>query len=137
MGKAAIGYARTSTKKQCYDFQVREIERWCEESGIELKQVFVDHGVSGGKPIEKSPALLDAINASESEDIGYFVYQYRDRVARCVKRAALVDERLNASSTEQINLSMRYPEFMEATEIFVAQMKDAFRDYFRSTGEME
>lgn len=53
MGRKAVGYIRVSTLKQVkghsLDYQKDAIEKYCENSDIELSKLFIDKGLSGYK----------------------------------------------------------------------------------------
>jgi len=87
----AVGYIRVSTDDQHLgmDAQRSSIAAWCEANGHELSAVHVDHGVSGGAPVDKRPGMLAAIN--ELSDGAVLVAAKRDRIARSVIVAATVE----------------------------------------------
>jgi len=98
----AIGYLRVSTDDQHLgpEAQRDALARWCDANGAELLAVYVDHGVSGGAPLDKRPALLDALDALAENGAGVLLVAKRDRLARDVMIAAMVErmaERVGAS----------------------------------------
>lgn len=82
----AIGYIRVSTKEQKLGpkGQARELERWAKREGVQLVAIFVDHGVSGARPLSERPALLAALAALPELGAGLLVASKRDRLARDV-----------------------------------------------------
>lgn len=91
--KLAVGYIRVSTDEQNLGpgAQREALERWCAANGAELVDVFEDHGVSGGAEIDKRPGLLAALDALKDTGAGLLVAAKRDRVARDVVVAAMVE----------------------------------------------
>lgn len=86
-----VAYLRVSTDEQTNGLEVQraEIERWARARGVTVAAWFVDRGVSGGAPLEKRPALLEALGVLSKGDV--LVFQKRDRLARDVGNAILVE----------------------------------------------
>ncbi len=91
--KKAIAYIRCSTHRQelSPEAQRAAITAWAERDGIEVVSWHEDLGVSGGSPIDKRPGLLAALDAVKSEGAGLLVVAKRDRLARSVLVAAMVE----------------------------------------------
>jgi DNA invertase Pin-like site-specific DNA recombinase len=89
----AIGYLRVSTEDQNLGPEAQRalLERWCAANGAELVEVHQDHGISGGAPIDKRPALMAAIDALELRDAGVLLVAKRDRLARDIVAAAMIE----------------------------------------------
>jgi site-specific DNA recombinase len=89
----AIGYIRVSTQEQRLGpkGQAKELERWAKGEGVRLLAIFVDHGVSGARPLPDRPALLAALAAVSDLGAGVIVASKRDRVARDVTVAAGIE----------------------------------------------
>ncbi len=89
----AIGYIRCSTEEQHLgpEAQRAALARWCKGNGVELVTVFDDHGVSGGAELDKRPGLLAALDAVKAQGAGLLVVAKRDRLARDVVVAAMVE----------------------------------------------
>ncbi len=92
--KKAVAYLRVSTDRQEIGpaVQLEEIERWAESNGVELVGTFEDHGVSGAAPVDKRPELLSAVDALGEHGAGVLVVQKRDRLARDVIAAAMIEK---------------------------------------------
>jgi DNA invertase Pin-like site-specific DNA recombinase len=71
------------------DAQAASIEHAAQRAGIQLRATFTDAGLSGALPIDKRPALRDAIAALKRGDI--LLIAKRDRIARDVMTAALIE----------------------------------------------
>ena len=89
----AVAYVRMSTDRQDLspDAQRAAITRWASTHGITVVAWHDDLGVSGGTPLEERPGLLAAIDAVDTHHAGILVVAKRDRLARDVLTAALVE----------------------------------------------
>lgn len=89
----AVAYVRMSTDRQDLspDAQRAAIERWASAQGVTVVAWHDDLGVSGGTPLEERPGLLAAIDALDTHNAGVLVVAKRDRLARDVLTAALVE----------------------------------------------
>jgi len=92
--KVAVGYVRVSTDEQSLgpDAQRAAIEKWAQARGVRVAAIFEDHGVSGGAPAEKRPGLLGALAGLREHGAGLLVAAKRDRIARDVVIAAMVEQ---------------------------------------------
>jgi len=91
--KRAIAYLRMSTDRQDLSpaAQRAAIEAWAGREGVTVVAWHEDLGVSGGAALEDRPGLLAAIEAVRAEGAGLLVVARRDRLARDVLTAALVE----------------------------------------------
>jgi len=89
----AVAYVRMSTDRQDLspDAQRAAIERWASTQCVTVVAWRDDLGVSGGTPLEERPGLLAAIDAVDTHHAGVLVVAKRDRLARDVLTAALVE----------------------------------------------
>lgn len=67
------------------------IQRWCDQQGVVLAEVFDDHGVSGGAPIERREGLVACLNSLRAHGAGVVVVAKRDRLARDTMLAAMIE----------------------------------------------
>lgn len=88
-----VGYVRASTDRQDLspDAQRAALARWCETNGASLVAVHEDAGVSGAAPLDKRPGLLAALDALKGHGAGVLLVAKRDRLARDVFVAAMVE----------------------------------------------
>lgn len=88
-----VGYVRASTDRQDLspDAQRAALARWCEANGARLVGVHEDAGVSGAAPLDKRPGLLAALDALTANRAGVLLVAKRDRLARDVVVAAMVE----------------------------------------------
>ena len=91
--RKAVAYVRVSTEDQNLgpDAQRAAIAAWADRNGVEIVATFEDKGVSGAAAIDKRPGLLAALDALASHGAGLFVAAKRDRIARDVGTAALIE----------------------------------------------
>jgi len=89
----AVAYLRCSTERQDLspDAQRGAIERWAVAAGVTLIAWHEDLAVSGGTPLEERPGLLAALDALDVHAAGVLIVAKRDRLARDVLTAALVE----------------------------------------------
>jgi DNA invertase Pin-like site-specific DNA recombinase len=100
--RKAVAYTRVSTADQTLglEAQAEQIASYCEREGIELLATFTDHGISGGAPIDKRPALPEAVDATKELGAGLLLVAKRDRLARDVVIAALVTQQVECNGAQ-------------------------------------
>lgn len=88
-----VGYVRVSTDEQALGpvAQRQALERWCAARGARLASVHEDLGVSGAAEMDRRPGLLAAVAALKASGAGVLLVSRRDRLARDVVAAALVE----------------------------------------------
>lgn len=91
--RKVVGYVRVSTDDQALGpvAQRDALARWCKANGADLVAVFEDIGVSGGASLDKRPGLLAAIDALEEHGAGVLLTAKRDRLARDVMNAGMIE----------------------------------------------
>ncbi|HWB79953.1 MAG TPA: recombinase family protein [Nannocystaceae bacterium] len=84
---------RVSTDEQHLgpDAQRDAIDRWCAAHGVHVAAEFVDRGVSGAAPLDRRPGLLAALDAVRSTGAGLLIVAKRDRLARDIVVAAMIE----------------------------------------------
>ena len=89
----AVAYLRCSTERQDLspDAQRAAVIRWATAQGVTVVAWHEDLGLSGGTPLEERPGLLAAIDAVRANGAGVLIVAKRDRLARDVLTAALVE----------------------------------------------
>jgi DNA invertase Pin-like site-specific DNA recombinase len=89
----AVAYLRASTDRQDLspDAQRAAVIRWAAAQGVVVVAWHEDLGVSGGTPLEERPGLLAALDAVRAHGAGVLLVARRDRLARDVLTAALVE----------------------------------------------
>ena len=128
-----IGYVRVSTDDQRFgpEAQLAALRAWCEARGAELVSVHADHGVSGAAAIDKRPGLLAALDALSEHGAGVLLVAKRDRLARDVVLAAMV-ERMADRSGAAVVAADGAGEGEGPEALLMRRMVDAFAEYERA-----
>lgn len=128
----AVGLIRVSTDEQHLgpEAQREALERWCAAEGVELVAVHMDLGVSGAAPIDKRPGLLAALADLEAHGAGVLVAAKRDRVARDVMLAAMV-ERMTERAGAVVVAADGTGNGEGPEAVLMRRMVDAFAEYER------
>ncbi|HVY65902.1 MAG TPA: recombinase family protein [Gammaproteobacteria bacterium] len=134
--KRAVGYLRVSTEDQRLgpEAQRDAIERWAAREGVRVVAWHCDQGVSGGAPLDQRPALLDALLALQTSRAGVLVVAKRDRLARDVFLAAMVEQKAGAAGAQVISAAGEGTggdEDDPAAQL-MRRMVDAFAEYERA-----
>ena len=102
--KRAIGIIRVSERHgrdgdrfHSPEVQRERIERDCERWGLELRMVYEELDVSGGKPIDRRPGLSAALAFVENGEAEAIVFAYRDRVDRSIDTGSELCRRMDAA----------------------------------------
>ncbi len=97
--RVAVAYLRVSTEAQELgpEAQRAAIERWAAAQGVTVAAWFEDHGVSGATTLDERPGLLGALAALRDRRAGVLVAAKRDRIARDVVIAAMVERAAKAA----------------------------------------
>lgn len=98
----AIAYIRASTEEQVAGPKAQRdaIERWARANGVRVVATFDDLGVSGGAQIEDRPGLLGAVDALGVHNAGLLIVAKRDRLARDVVVAAMIERLVQRSGAK-------------------------------------
>jgi len=91
--RRAVAYLRVSTDEQHLgpDAQRAAIAAWAAREGVEVAAWHVDQGVSGAADLTDRPALAAALGELRALSAGLLLVAKRDRLARDVAVAALLD----------------------------------------------
>jgi len=128
----AVGYVRASTDEQMLGPEVQRaaLEQWCAARNVTLAGVFTDHAVSGGAPLDQRPGLLAALAALKQHNAGILLVARRDRLARDVLVAALV-ERLAERDGAEVQAADGTAEGAGPEAVLMRRIVDAFAEYER------
>lgn len=129
----AIGYLRVSTEEQALGpaAQRSAIEPWAKANGVRVVAWFDDLGVGGGAPLEDRPGLVAAIDALADLRAGNLVVAKRDRLARDVMIAAMV-ERLAQRAGARIVSADGTGNGDSPEAVLMRTIVDAFASYERA-----
>lgn len=99
MTRTAVAYLRVSTDDQSLGIEAQRssIEKWAKAHGVEIASWREDVGVSGTTPIADRVGLMAAIGDVSDHGATLFVVARRDRLARDVIIAAMVERLLSKS----------------------------------------
>jgi DNA invertase Pin-like site-specific DNA recombinase len=109
----------------------RHSKRGGKPRGIALVAVLSDLGTSGAAELEKRPGLLAALAAIEEHGAGLLVVAKRDRLARDVVLAAMI-ERLAARVGASVVSAAGEGEGDSPADGLMRRMIDAFAEYERA-----
>jgi DNA invertase Pin-like site-specific DNA recombinase len=128
----AIAYIRVSTDEQHLgpEAQRSAIAAHAKRHGIEIAAWHEDLGVSGGADIESCPGLLAAVTALRSAKAGVLLVAKRDRLARDVVKAALI-ERLVENGGAVVVSTAGEGSGDSPTDQLMRRIVDAFAEYER------
>ena len=128
-----VGYIRVSTDEQHQGPRAQRdaLEAWCTRTGAELVAVFEDRGVSGAAELDKRPGLLAAVDALEEHGAGVLLVAKRDRLARDVMLAAMI-ERMAERAGAVVSAADGAGEGPGPEALLLRRMVDAFAEYERA-----
>jgi len=88
-----VAYIRVSTEDQHLgpEAQIAAINVWATRQNVTVVAVHRDLGVSGATPLADCPGLMAALNDLSVHGAGMLVVAKRDRLARDVMKAAMVE----------------------------------------------
>lgn len=131
--KLAIGYVRVSKRDQelSPEAQRQQIMRWAEKRGIVVVEIHTDKGVSGSRPLDKRPGLMHAISDLKESGSGVLIVAKRDRLARDVLVAAMV-ERLVEKTGAQIQSADGAGNGKSPEQLLLRGMIDLLAQYERA-----
>lgn len=103
--KTAIAYLRVSTDEQRLgpEAQRATIDAWAAREGVEVLAWHTDQGVSGGSEIAERPGLVAALGELRAARAGVLVTAKRDRIARDVAVAAMIDKAVRACGARVVS----------------------------------
>lgn len=101
----AVAYLRVSTDEQRLGpaAQRASIEAWAAREGVQVVAWHVDQGVSGATPVERRTALCAALVSLREHRAGRLVVAKRDRIARDVVTAAMLERAAAASGARVVS----------------------------------
>lgn len=129
----AVAYLRVSTEEQALGApaQKEAIRRWAKSAGVEVVSWHTDQGISGAAPIEKRPALLDALESLTQSNAGLLVVAKRDRLARDVMVAGFLDLQARRRGARIVSAAGEGTEGDDPTAQLMRTIVDAFAEYER------
>lgn len=131
----AVAYLRVSTDEQALGLEAQRasIEAWATARGITIAAWCIDEGVSGGAALEARPELARALVLLREHQAGSLVVAKRDRLARDVIVAAMVEKL--AANVGAVILSVAgegSDDTNDPSAQLLRRMVDAFAEYERA-----
>ncbi len=132
--KVVVGYCRVSTEDQNLGPQAQRsaMDRWCKANGARLVACYEDHGVSGAAPLDKRPALIEALDAVAEHGAGVLLVAKRDRLARDPIVAAMTERLVERAGARVLSAAGEGTEGDDPGAVLMRRMIDAFAEYERA-----
>jgi DNA invertase Pin-like site-specific DNA recombinase len=129
----AVAYLRVSTEDQHLgpEAQRAALTAWADRTGVQIVAWYEDRGVSGAAAIDRRPALLAALDGLAEHGAGLFVVAKRDRLARDVVAAAMI-ERMAERVGARVVSAAGEGEGDDPASKLMRTMIDAFAEYERA-----
>ena len=132
----AVAYLRVSTDEQALgpEAQRAALTRWAASAGVEIVAWHEDLGVSGGAPLDRRPGLLAAISDLGEHGAGLLVVAKRDRLARDVLAAAMIEAMTDRAGARIVSAAGEGTdgEHADPAAQLMRRMVDAFAEYERA-----
>ncbi len=130
----AVAYIRVSTEHQELgeEAQRAQIEAWCarQRPRVTVRAFYLER-VSGGAPLEQRPQLLEALDALRELPGGSFLVARRDRLARDVVNAALIERVIQRAGARLVSCAGEGTEQDDPSSQLLRSIVDAFAQYER------
>ncbi len=128
-----VGYIRVSTDEQHLGPEAQEdaLRAWCASNGAELVDIHTERGMSGGAPLDKRVGLLSAVASLRELDATVLLVAKRDRLARDVMVAAMVERLVTKAGAELVSANGA-GNGASPEALLMRRMVDAFAEYERA-----
>jgi len=129
----AVAYIRVSTDEQHLgpEAQLAAIETWAVRQDVTLVAIHRDIGVSGATPLADCTGLMAALEDLGVHGAGTLIVSKRDRLARDVMKAAMVEARAEALGA-RITSTAGEGDGTDPSAKLMRQIVDAFAEYERA-----
>lgn len=129
---AVYAYLRVSTSEQADSglglaAQRADCEQAAARLGEPLARVFTDAGISGGAPLDKRPALLDALSVIRRGDV--LLVSRLDRLARDLMTALVVEQQLGKRKARVVSCKGEGTATDDPTNVLLRRLLSAFAEY--------
>ncbi len=130
----AVAYLRVSTDEQHLgpEAQRAAVEAWAARAGVVVVAWHTDAGVSGAAPVDRRPALLGALADLRAHGAGVVVVARRDRLARDVMGAAMIERLAADAGARIISAAGEGTDGDDPASALMRRMVDAFAEYERA-----
>jgi DNA invertase Pin-like site-specific DNA recombinase len=128
-----VAYIRVSTEDQHLgpEAQLAAIEQWAARQGVTLVAIHRDIGVSGATPLADCTGLMAALEDLGVHGAGILIVSKRDRLARDVMKAAMVEARAEALGA-RVTSTAGEGDGTDPSAKLMRQIVDAFAEYERA-----
>ena len=128
-----VAYIRVSTEDQHLgpEAQIAAINVWATRQNVTVVAVHRDLGVSGATPLADCPGLMAALNDLSVHGAGMLVVAKRDRLARDVMKAAMVEARAEKVGARVVSAAGEGDGTDPAAQL-MRTIVDAFAQYERA-----
>jgi len=128
-------YLRVSTDQQAefgfgLDAQKIACENYARKFNRVVDQFYVDDGYSAALPIDKRPALLQAMISIEKDDV--ILVAKRDRLGRDVVLVALIENEIKRKGGKVISLAGEGTDNDDPSSLLMRRIVDSFGEYERN-----
>ena len=132
--RLAVAYLRVSTDEQHLgpDAQRAAITAWATREGVSVVAWCCDAGVSGAAAIADRPELLAALAALREHGAGVLAVAKRDRLARDVMAAAMIDRMVVDAGARVVSAAGEGTDSDDPSSMLMRRMVDAFAEYERA-----
>lgn len=132
--RIAVAYLRVSTDEQHLgpDAQRAAITAWATREGVSVVAWCCDAGVSGAAAIADRPELLAALAALREHGAGVLAVAKRDRLARDVMAAAMIDRMVVDAGARVVSAAGEGTDSDDPSAVLMRRMVDAFAEYERA-----
>ncbi len=132
--RIAVAYLRVSTDEQHLgpDAQRAAITAWATREGLSVVAWCCDAGVSGAAAIADRPELLAALAALREHGAGVLAVAKRDRLARDVMAAAMIDRMVVDAGARVVSAAGEGTDSDDPSAVLMRRMVDAFAEYERA-----
>lgn len=132
--RLAVAYLRVSTDDQHLgpEAQRASIDAWAAREGVSVVAWHVDQGVSGGAALADREGLLGAVAALREASAGVLVVARRDRLARDVMVAAMVERMVADAGARIVSAAGEGTDAADPSAVLMRRMVDAFAEYERA-----
>lgn len=133
--RLGVGYLRVSTEDQHLgpDAQRAAIERWAAANKVTIVAWHVDQGISGAAELSDRPALQAAIDSLKQHSAGVLLVAKRDRLARDVVLAALIERLARNQGARVVSAAGEGGDDPnDPSGMLMRRIVDAFAEYERA-----
>src|SRR5208337_4129386 len=129
----AVAYIRVSKDEQKLgpEAQRASIEAWAAREGVQVAAWPVDQGVSSVTPVDKRPALMEALRRLREHGAGVLVVAKRDRIARDPMLTRMIEGEAARTGAVIISAAGEASGGTAPADVMMRGVVDLFAEYER------